>query len=153
MTITSASKKRNQYKSASTRFISNLPTRSYCTNDFAAGLLIRRKKDAIRYEYIQLNRKLRFYLPFDIDREGAAFAHEDAGLPAPTIIIINRENAHAHLLYELKSPVAFKDYNGNGKARYAPIRYYEALMRGMAERLDADRSYSQLICKNPRHKR
>ena len=138
-------------KSALKRFAASLPTKPHCSEDLKYGLSIRSRELALRYPLIQLNTKLRFYLPFDIDRGGAAFAYEDARLPAPTMIMINKLNAHAHMLYELEHPVLFPDQYGKGTARPKPVRFYQAVLNGMAIALGADRGYAGYMCKNPFH--
>jgi hypothetical protein len=110
-------------------------------------LKIRAKHKAIRLRYIQPNfPKILIYLMFDIDREGGAFAWEDNDLPVPTFIVVNPENAHAHLIYELLTPVLLWD-NASPK----PIAYLDAIRRGYASTLGADLGYSSLITKNPCH--
>lgn len=96
-------------KTALERFADHLPAKPYCAEKITWGMYIRPKEIALDYPLIQLNRKLRFYLPFDIDRVGAAFTYEEANLPAPTLTMINRKNAHAHAAYELECPVSFHD--------------------------------------------
>jgi len=125
------------------RFVSSLGKKPYCTDDFSYGLKIRSKKKALEHDYISLNQRLRRYLVLDIDYKAAALAWEDIGL-APTITVINKENAHAHLMYELSSPVSFSD-----RARSKPQAYFKAVEHSLATALKADISYSGLITKNP----
>ena len=82
----------------------------------------------------------------DIDRGDALYAHKDAYLPQPNVIIFNPENGHAHCAYLLKTPVA-----RHSAARPAPLRFFAAVERGAMRRLRADRNYSGLIAKNPLH--
>jgi hypothetical protein len=84
------------------------------------------------------------WMVFDIDREGAAIAWEDANLPAPAWAAVNRENGHAHLAYGLSVPVLVAE-----NARRAPIRYLQGIEGAYREALQADRGYSGLITKNP----
>lgn len=133
-----------------TRLYDNLPDKPYCSNDFTYGLKIRSKKTAFsRYTYLQLNRYYATaYLIFDVDRAGAAFAWEDADLLVPTFIVINLENLHAHLVYELFTPVLLWE-----NARQKPIQWLNAIRRAYTEALSADAGYNGLICKNPNHDR
>jgi hypothetical protein len=133
------------------RFRDALPDAPYCTNDFGFGLTIRDQEQAIRFRNIQVAQHKRHYLCFDIDREGAAFAHEDADMPAPTLTIINPHNAHAHALYELKSPVLFQFSDGTGRALVKPQQYYRRIHQAMTAALGADGSFSGLMVKNPFH--
>jgi hypothetical protein len=43
----------------------------------------------------------------DLYYEGAGFAWEDKELPTPTFSVINPENLHYHIDYELITPVHF----------------------------------------------
>ncbi len=94
---------------------------------------------------------MRCYLTFDVDSDGAAFSWEKADLPAPTIICVNPENSHAHLLYEIINPVSFFGSDG-GAARIKPMKFYQAIYRSMRKKLNADDGYIGLIVKNPLHK-
>ena len=122
------------------------PRRPYCTNDLAYGLQIRGFNTAIKKCYIQANPPhLRVWTIFDVDREGAAIAWEVAGLPPPSWAAVNRENAHAHLVWGLSTPVLVDSPN----LRQAPLRYLCAVETAFRERLQADQGYGGLITKNP----
>jgi hypothetical protein len=124
------------------------PRRPYCSDDLAAGLRIRSLEHALRRPYIQANPPhLRVWSIFDVDRPGAALAWEGPNLPPPTWAAVNRQNAHAHLVWGLRAPVLV---DGLG-ARDAPMRYLCAVESLMRERLQADSGYSGLITKNPAH--
>jgi len=131
------------------RLFNNLPNKPYCSNNLKQGLLIRTKKIAFeRYIYIQLNKYYAIcYLTFDIDREGgAAEWYFELDLPAPTFVIVNPENLHAHLVYELFTPVLLWE-----NARQKPIEWLNAIRRAWTEALRADAGYNGLISKNPNH--
>ena len=130
------------------RLYSNLPDKPYCSNDLSKGLRIRTKKVAFeRYIYIQLNKYYAIcYLTFDVDRLGAVEEWEEADLPPPTFIIVNLENFHAHLIYELITPVLLWE-----NARQKPIEWLNAIRRAFTEALRADAGYNGLITKNPNH--
>lgn len=127
-------------------FIERLPKKPYCTN--ALGVLsIRDKTRALKHAYLQHDSPDAVStLIFDIDRPGAAYAWEDARLPAPHWIAVNPENNHAHLAYQLASPVCRTD-----AARALPLRYLAAIERVLANKLGADEGYVGLITKNPLH--
>jgi hypothetical protein len=123
------------------------PRKPYCTQHLEDGLLIRQRKAAMRYPYIQANPPhLRMWMLFDIDREGGALAWENAGLPVPAWAAVNRENGHAHIAYGLVAPVL----TGDG-SRDAPLRYLCAIDAAYRDKLQADPGYSGLITKNPFH--
>ena len=125
-----------------------IPSRPYCADDLSDGLQIRSKPHALRKRHLQLNGPSSFqWMPHDIDRSGAYFAHDEANLPPPNVIMVNPENGHAHAAYLMESPVA-----RHNMARLEPLRFYAACERGVARRLDADRCYTGLIAKNPIHK-
>lgn len=124
-----------------------LPRRPYCSDDLQHGVKIRPLKTALKLPYIQINPPhLRMWMLFDVDRPGAALAWEDANLPAPAWAAVNRENGHAHLAYGLSAPVLVAD-----NARRQPIRFLQGIEGAYREALRADRGYSGLITKNPRH--
>jgi hypothetical protein len=80
----------------------------------------------------------------DIDHPDAYFAHRDANVPEPNVIMVNPENGRAHSAILLAVPVA-----SHSAARLAPLRFYAAVERGISRRIYADRHYTGL--KNPLH--
>jgi hypothetical protein len=125
-----------------------LPRRPYCTSDLSNGLRIRSLAQALKKPYIQINPPhLRVWSIYDVDREGAAFAWEEANLPPPSWAAINRENGHAHLVWGLAAPVLVDGQN----MRLAPLRYLCAVEAAFRQKLQADSGYSGLITKNPTH--
>ena len=128
-------------------FADRLPRRPYCTEDLQYGVRIRPLKAALKLPYLQINPPhLRMWMLFDVDREGAALAWEDANLPAPAWAAVNRENGHAHLAYGLSAPVLVAE-----NARRQPIRFLQGIEGAYREALQADLGYSGLITKNPKH--
>lgn len=124
------------------------PRRPYCTDDFADGVRIRSLKQALTKAYIQANPPhLRVWSIYDIDRPGGALAWEDANLPEPSWVTINKQNAHAHIVYGLRAPVLVNSM----EARQAPLRYLNALEVAFRILLRGDDGYSGLITKNPAH--
>jgi hypothetical protein len=124
------------------------PRRPYCTDDLASGLRIRTLRSALTRAYIQANPPhLRVWSIFDVDRPGAGILWDDVGLPPPTWAAINRQNAHAHLVWGLTAPVLVEAAD----ARRAPIRYLLAVESAIRGRLQADPGYGGLITKNPAH--
>uniref|UniRef100_D5X778 Plasmid replicase n=1 Tax=Thiomonas intermedia (strain K12) TaxID=75379 RepID=D5X778_THIK1 len=132
-------------------FAERLPHRPYCSDDKTARL-IRSRARALQFPYIQVNPpKLRFWLPFDLDKPGGAVAWEDALLPPPAVAIGNPHNGHAHLLWGLEAPVATGD-----AARAAPLRYLAAIEGAMLAKMlphGADPGFAGLIVKNPAHEK
>lgn len=127
---------------------SRWPKRPWCTNSFEDGLRIRSLKQALTKVYLQANPPhLRVWSIYDVDRPGGAWAWDDANLPHPSWITVNRENAHAHLVYGLSAPVL----TSSMEARQAPLRYLNAMETAFRALLRADDGYSGLITKNPAH--
>lgn len=128
-------------------FSSRLPNKPYCTDDLAAGLLIRSKASATKRRYIQHNPPpILAFMVYDLDRPDSALAWNDALLPVPAWVSVNPENGHSHIAYGLIAPVARTD-----AARAAPLRLAAAIEAAYGAKLDADRGYSGLITKNPMH--
>jgi hypothetical protein len=124
-----------------------IPRRPYCADVLSEGLLIRTRSIALNFRHIQLNGPAAFqWLTQDIDQSDAYHAHDDANLPPPNVIMINPANGHAHSAYLLATPVA-----RHNSARIKPLRFYAAVERGIARRLQADPQYAGLIAKNPMH--
>lgn len=127
-------------------FRDTLPRRPYCTDDFTNGLLVRPRSTAVQRRYIQPNPPtVCVWLVFDIDREQAAVAADDANLATPTWVAQNPANGHAHVGYGLQFPVR------KGDAQARPLRLAAAIEAAYGDRLGADRSYAGLTCKNPTH--
>lgn len=121
------------------------PTKPYCTNSLASGLRVRSLEVALTMAYMQINPpSLCHAMVFDIDRAGAAYAAQDAGLPEPSVVIITPKNRHAHIWYLFYAPVFTSD-----AARQKPLEYLAAIQRTMGRILGADMAYSGLITKNP----
>ena len=127
------------------RFIENLPRKPYCTEDPRFGVYPRQRDIAARHSYIQPNAPSRIaYIALDVDRQGAAYVAEDAGLPWPTFTVINPKTTHAHLLYELSAPV----YPGRSDKA---DRFLNAVRGGLTETLGADSAYRGPLVQNPLH--
>lgn len=91
-----------------------------------------------RFKRIQINAtNLTQALAFDVDHEDPLI-FSDYGLPAPTIITINKDNGKSHILYYLKAPVSV------GKAREYMIDLYD----GITTAINADTNYTGRIAKN-----
>lgn len=128
-------------------FRDRLPAKPYHTDDLTSGLLIRSAERAALARYIQPNGPThRYWLVYDIDRPGAAMDWSDRGAPPPSITAMNPANGHAHLIYGLETSVRIAP-----DAKSAPLRYAAAIDCELQRVLDADASYSGLICKNPLH--
>lgn len=104
---------------------------------------------AITMPYMQLNPpSMAFWLQLDIDRRGAASAWEDALLPPPTYIAINRVNGHAQIGYALADPVCTSE-----AARMKPLRYLAAVEYAFNHKLGADLAFHGPLAKNPLNER
>jgi alpha-beta hydrolase superfamily lysophospholipase len=118
-----------------------IPLKPYCADYFEEGLRIRSKGTALKRRHVQFNRPNSYdWLSFDVDRDEAYRAAEDANLPAPTIISANPENGHALLSYLLDVPV----HRFPSSSR-RPIDYLADVQRGYTRRLEADRSFNGIV--------
>jgi hypothetical protein len=128
-------------------FVDSLPPKPYCTNDKAAGLLIRPRTTARLMRYIQPNGPyLKAWLPLDIDRDRSVLMWEEANVPAPNFITATPGTHRCHYLYGLKIPLQTGPRGSPG-----PLRYAAAIHRALSKALGADPGYSGLITKNPLH--
>lgn len=130
-------------------FFERLPSRPFCSNNPSLEGLYRLPiKEATECLLIQPNTaKLVVCLCFDVDRSLAAIDWNDRACPAPNITVRNPDNGHAHLIYLLEAPVSVSDV-----ARIKPVMFMAAIQEGLRRDLGADRGYSGLVVKNPRHK-
>jgi len=127
------------------RVLQEAPYFPRCSDNKTATKL-RPREYAVRYPYMQVNRRgFVSWLIFDLDH-GRAWAWEDAGLPAPNMIVQNRSNGHSHLYYAIV-PVCTTE-----AARSGPIAYMKAIYEAFAARLDADPCYSGPVAKTPGHR-
>ena len=128
-------------------FAGTLPERPYCT-DRLGNIEIRKRAQAIARRYIQPNAPwdLR-WMVYDVDRETATFDWQDRHVAAPNIVVTNRDNGHAHLMYGLAVPVHLQF-----GSRKHPLRYAASVDVAMIGALDADPGYAGLLAKNPLHK-
>lgn len=136
-------------RSAMEHVVAHMPKRPYCTDDFKDGTYHHPVEVAFDKAHVQLNwTDSCVVLLFDVDREGAAFAWEDAGLPPPTWVVVNPANAHAHIAYVLETPVVRLR-----EAERGPVRLLRAVTAAMSFALGADPAYGGLLTKNPLHPR
>lgn len=106
----------------------------------------RPREYAVRYPYMQINRSgFVSWLIFDLDHANA-MAWEDAGLPAPNLIVRNRASGHSHLYYAI-TPVCTTE-----AARDKPIAYMKAVYAAYSVALRADPNFhSGPVAKTPGH--
>lgn len=125
-----------------------LPRKPYCVDEYGPGIRWRicAVDQALRYLHLQPNTTTVIWrMVFDIDRPGAAFAHEQATLPPPSWAATNPTNGHAHVAYEIEIPVSMIDRQTKA------ARLLVAIEGAFGQRLGADPAYSGAICKNPVH--
>jgi len=129
-------------------FKQSLPTKPYCSDDLSEGLIIRSTDRALDRRYIQQNHpNSKTWLSFDIDRPTCADEiTDDLNMPAPTLLIQNKTNGHAHALYALETAVHL-----NKSSSIKAIRFAGAVDSSFSAALDADPNYVGLITKNPFH--
>ncbi|ABE29055.1 hypothetical protein DR64_1620 [Paraburkholderia xenovorans LB400] len=129
-------------------FNEHLLNKTYSTNSFEEGLKVRKKQDAISYNYVGLNKPLTKYIALDLDKGvESTYMFEKKNLPVPTLIVINRETGNCHYLYGLKKPVSFYK-----NSRLRPQSYLKQTTLALTHELEADIAYAHTIVKNPNSK-
>ena len=115
-------------------------------SDNKTAALIRPRDYAIKYPYMQINRAgFVSWLIFDLDHDNPMI-WQDKGLPAPNLIVQNRQSGHAHLYYGI-APVCTSE-----RARSKPIHYMKAIYAALSRELNADPEYhSGPVAKTPGH--
>lgn len=114
------------------------------------GQYIRPFRFAPGFPYIQAQAPgVAFRLVLDLDRDVRAIARcNDWGnllnAPHPNYVLLNRQNGHAHLFYELEKGVATHE-----AARTRPLRYLTAVETALRDLLGGDIGYTGFICKSP----
>lgn len=131
---------------ALSRILEEAPYLPRCSDDKTATR-IRPRNYAIRYPYMQINRPgFVSWLIFDLDHN-QALKWEFAGLPAPNLIVRNRQNGHSHYYYAIP-PVCTTE-----AARPKPIAYMKAVYEAFATKLEADMNFhSGPVAKTPGHR-
>ncbi|WP_454776788.1 replication initiation protein [Janthinobacterium tructae] len=106
----------------------------------------RPREYAVRYPYMQINRPgLVSWLIFDLDHANS-MVWEDAGLPAPNLIVRNRVSGNSHLYYAIP-PVCTTE-----AARDKPIAFMKAVYAAFSIALRADPNFhSGPVAKTPGH--
>lgn len=127
-------------------FIEALPEKVRSTSDFQIGTKFRDKSKALDHRYVEVNQLYKKFIVLDLDRPGSAYLWDELGLPPPTFVVINPDNARCHYLYELKTPVFYTE-----ASRRAPQKFYEATDIALTHKLEADLSYVGRFTKNPLH--
>jgi len=135
-----------QEGSALCRLLEEAPYLPRCSDDKTATR-VRPREYAIRYPYMQINRPgFVSWLIFDLDHSQAA-KWETTGLPAPNLIVRNRQNGHSHYYYAIP-PVCTTE-----AARPKPIAYMKAVYEAFALKLEADPQFhSGPVAKTPGHR-
>lgn len=130
------------------RFAAHLPDKLRWGRDKVTAAWADRDTAVRLGRYVELPTHQAHYLILDIDHEGSAFWWQDNGLPQPTIIVVNPDNGHSLLFWELAAPVCL-----TAKGRKHPREYLEAIHSAYAAKLCADRSYAvnPFNSKNPLH--
>ena len=115
-------------------------------SDNKTATLTRPRHLAVRFPYMQVNRRdMVSWLIFDLDHANPSI-WEDSGLPAPNLIVQNRKSRGAHLYYAIK-PVCT-----SLEARAKPIDYMKSIYTAMATKLKADIDFhSGPVAKTPGH--
>ena len=118
--------------------------------DKGHGQVIRLFRFADAFKYIEAQTPVAAHrIVIDIDRDVRAITRcndwwQLLDVPTPSYVLLNAENGHAHVFYELETAVATHD-----AARTAPLRYLAAIEAALRVALGGDVGYAGFICKNP----
>ena len=135
------------------RFVDYLPDKPrYADASKILGRIASKDLALQQGQYVEHASNRAHYLRFDVDTPEAGNAWRDAGAPPPTVGIVNPENGHAHLLYELEQPVLLPIQNHWAPwLKPGPIAYYKAVRIAGTVCLGADAGYTGVSTKNPLH--
>jgi hypothetical protein len=101
-------------------FASQIPARPYCADYYDEGVHPRNREHALRRRHVQFNQPHSVdWLIFDIDRDEAYRAAEDANLPQPNVLAINPSKDFSALLN-----VHARDLSGSARLFEAGVRSY-----------------------------
>jgi len=130
-------------------FEQNLPARPWCSDDDHGRYpRVLPRNAAKRRRYVEPQPPwLRVWMVYDVDRDASWAAADEAGLPEPTWLAVNRQNGYGHLAYGLAVPVLLGPDNLD-----RPKRYLADVQRAMTAKLQADVNYAGFIAKNPLHR-
>lgn len=118
--------------------------------DKGHGQVIRLLRFADAFKYIEAQTPVAAHrIVIDIDRDVRAITRCNdwwnlLDVPTPSYVLLNAENGHAHVFYELEAAVATHD-----AARTGPLRYLAAVEAALRVALGGDVDYAGFICKNP----
>lgn len=110
------------------------------------------KEVALQHElskYLLFPQSRRKYVGADLDYEASAGEWEALGLPEPTLSIVNRENWHSNLFWELETAVILPHKFNFRKVSMFPVKYFRAVQRGFTQALYGDFGYTNASIKNP----
>ncbi len=115
-------------------------------SDNKTATLTRPRQYAIRLPYMQVNRTdMKSWLVFDLDHSNS-LVWDDESLPAPNLIVRNRQSGHSHLYYAISSVCTSEN------ARSKPIAFMNSIYKAFCLRLKADSNYSSgPVAKTPGH--
>ena len=126
-----------------------LPLWPLASDELLAGVYRMARGDAMRRRYVEANpHALSNLLVVDVDHPDSALrALSSTGShPAPTAVVENPSNGHAHVVWALAEPVTRTEY-----AHRKPLAYAAAVTEGLRRAVDGDKGYSGLMTKNPAH--
>jgi len=125
-------------------FVRRLPRKPYATDDLARGVKITPAEKALKKRYIQVGRYPHaiFRIVVDVDHPGEWWWDRMEEL-SPSLIVVNPENKHAHVIYELLDPVPVAVATQKTMDLVADVE-------AMAEAyFAADPGYTGLLARNP----
>ncbi len=127
------------------RFVELSPHNPYCCNEKGTPLSVLQRRYAMNKKRVQHNQpSLVSWLTYDQDHCNPMM-FQNAGLPAPNIIVMTPETGRSHVSYAIESVCTSEI------ASLKPIRYMSAIQEAYCEALQADVGYTNFLTKNPLH--
>ena len=104
------------------------------------------RDDALQFPYVEPNNPNQFtMLVVDVDELDCGNRWEEQRLPAPNMIVFNKDNRKHHIVYFI-DPVA-RHENAHSK----PIHYFKAIESAYCAALKGDSRFTRSLMKNPFH--
>ena len=128
-------------------WVDRLGTRPYAADDYAHGVFPYPRDLARKFGHIEPQPPWSVnMLTFDIDHPDAVHRLFAPGVPAPSLICVNRDNGHAHAGYFLRKTVPTHDASGSGRRG---VKLAQRTQEGLQITIGADPHYTGKLFKNP----
>jgi hypothetical protein len=127
-------------------FIGSVPSKPYAS-DTKDNLRILPKTQALEKRYIQYNQPNSVeIITLDLDYYLKDNRHFEGFAVCPHIAIVNPENGHSHIMFCIDNKIFLNNPNNR-----KPANLLSAVEYSLVCHFNADRGFSNLVCKNPLH--